>query len=122
MRKKLVVWLLLVLVDQASKNIASTRIPIYFNQGISFGWAVGVAEWLIVLALLLVFLDAWRRRFSGSDVLILAGGASNLLDRLIKGGVVDWIELGQLKFNVADVMIAGGVLWIILSFMRTTKS
>jgi signal peptidase II len=52
--------------------------------------------------------------------LVLAGAISNLLDRVVYGGVVDIIQLGGLShFNVADVSILAGAAVILLgSFQR----
>jgi len=53
--------------------------------------------------------------------LIAAGGIGNLIDRLARGGrVTDFLYLsaGPLHtgvFNVADIAITGGVLWLLLS-------
>ena len=46
-------------------------------------------------------------------VLIVAGGASNILDRVQLGYVRDPLVLGSLYFNVADICIAIGILWAI---------
>lgn len=55
----------------------------------------------------------------------LAGAISNLLDRLLYGGVVDFIvvSLGSV-FNIADMMIVGSILtWIItLSYGNRQKA
>ncbi len=50
---------------------------------------------------------------------ILSGGAGNLIDRLMRGYVVDWcnIKIGPLKhlvFNLADVFVAvGGFIYVL---------
>ncbi|MBS6153153.1 MAG: lipoprotein signal peptidase [Campylobacter gracilis] len=57
--------------------------------------------------------------------LMLAGGCSNLLDRFIRGGVVDyvawhkWFEFAV--FNFADVMIDLAVVIFIFQGLRTAK-
>lgn len=39
----------------------------------------------------------------------VAGASGNLLDRLVRGAVVDFIALGRWPvFNIADVAIVGG--------------
>lgn len=59
--------------------------------------------------------------------LIIAGGAGNLIDRIRNHGrVTDFIYLaaGPLHtgvFNVADMGITSGVIWLMLSWMFTKK-
>src|SRR5262245_1272940 len=82
-----------------------------------------------------LFVAAWflfrgRVQGRGDDValaLIVAGGAGNLVDRLRFGGYVTdflYLHAGPLHtgvFNVADMAITGGVLWLALAWvvMRT---
>ena len=53
--------------------------------------------------------------------LVLGGGLSNLIDRLLKGGVIiDFVEItvGPFKtaiFNVADLTILAGIIMLVLS-------
>jgi signal peptidase II len=71
---------------------------------------------LSVAALTVVAVMAWRRRSVSSSVervgfaLIAAGALGNVTDRLRRGYVVDFIHLQHWPvFNVADVLIVGGV-------------
>jgi signal peptidase II len=72
------------------------------------------------------FLLTGRVHGRGDDValaLIIAGGIGNLIDRLRYGGVVTdflYLHAGPLHtgvFNVADMAITGGVLWLALAWM-----
>jgi len=59
--------------------------------------------------------------------LVLAGGASNWIDRLVRGSVIDFMNIGvgPLRtgvFNVADVAIMAGVTFMVLSRLRPTRS
>ena len=49
--------------------------------------------------------------------LIISGGASNLIDRIARGYVVDYVELNYILpgivFNLADVFIVLGVILLI---------
>ena len=55
--------------------------------------------------------------------LLLGGGSSNLLDRLLRapgplrGGVVDWLKptLSSGSMNLADLSIAAGVLGLMIA-------
>lgn len=96
----------LVLLDQLTKIYADWR------------WLNTNNNELYILASLsvLVYL-IYVRRTRRDNILntkyyilttIMAGGASNLLDRLAFGGVRDVFMLGEVYFNVADIYVAGG--------------
>jgi signal peptidase II len=89
-------------------------------------FTVGVGVSLVVLATNLVYrntIELWR--FTGLS-LVLAGGASNLLDRLLRHGLVtDFIivRIGPFHtgvFNAADVLIIVGIAALVYSFWRPT--
>ena len=86
--------------------------------------AVGVALYLL-MAGRVVGLD------SVAVALIGAGGIGNLIDRLFRGGRVTdfifvsfgpewWMHTGV--FNVADMAITGGVIWLLISSFLPKKS
>lgn len=109
-------------VDQATKQWAMARGGVHFNAGVSFGWAAvvpghvltGVLEALVVVLGVLIglFWSSWSVSQRWAATLVLAGGVSNLLDRLYWGGVRDWLEVPGLgiRNNLADWMITMGVL------------
>jgi signal peptidase II len=79
----------------------------------------------IVLAMMAVL--ALRSRWNGwlltGACLVIAGGASNGIDRIIRGSVVDFMNvgIGPLRtgvFNVADVAIMAGIASITLARFR----
>jgi signal peptidase II len=79
----------------------------------------------VSIAVLLALGMLATRRVHGADAvavaLIAAGGIGNLIDRLTRDGrVTDFLYLsaGPLHtgvFNVADMAITGGVIWLLLS-------
>lgn len=79
---------------------------------------------LLTLALVLLF--AWRRRNSASFVeriafaLVTAGALGNVVDRVRRGYVIDFIHVSHWPvFNVADVIIAiGGIMLAIAGLRR----
>ncbi len=64
----------------------------------------------LVVVWLIIFLFFYRRPEAAKGA-ILIGGLSNILDRFMWGGVVDYIRLGIINLNLADLLISGGVLW-----------
>jgi signal peptidase II len=83
-----------------------------------------------VLLLLLVVVVAigrpWSRLALVGLALLFAGGASNLVDRAVRGSVIDFMNvgLGPLRtgiFNVADVAILAGVGLVVLANYRSRE-
>lgn len=78
---------------------------------------------LIALAVLAYLFYRWCRqpRLLWPLTLILAGAIGNFIDRLQNGYVVDMFELLFINFpvfNVADLCLTVGVLWIVVIFIR----
>jgi signal peptidase II len=96
------------------------------NEGIAFGLLDGIGAPLILLAaavfagLLVFFLLAGERDRLWLPVGLLAGGAAgNLLDRLLDGGVTDFVDPPAWPaFNLADVQITVGVVLLLLLYLR----
>ncbi len=85
------------------------------------GWALSaftIATAALVLGVLLRRRRAGWRDQAGS-VLIAAGAIGNGMDRIARGHVVDFIHVHFWPvFNVADVLIVGGVALLVLGRTR----
>lgn len=139
---------LVVVLDQLTKlwlvaslpyGMQKTLVPGFFdlvhtrNRGVAFGlfsqagsWSQGV---LLVLVVVLVGFVAWQLFLHRHSLpprvglsLILGGALGNLLDRLLRGEVVDFLDFyvtwgGRSyhwpAFNVADASITVGALWLL---------
>lgn len=95
-----------------------------YNRGVAFSMFAFLGEWLKWLQLIMiggiVGYFFWQRdmctTFPGG---ILIGAAlSNVFDRFLHGGVVDYVYwhcgFDFAVFNLADVLIDIGVLWLLL--------
>ena len=84
----------------------------------------------LLLGALIYLLKGSRTDLGGalSLALVVAGGCGNLLDRIFnQGRVIDFLNLGigPLRtgiFNLADVVISIGVLWLVLRSYRRHHS
>jgi len=89
---------------------------------------VGVSVMLLALLAYALFVRAGRAPFIFALALVLAGGASNLIDRFVNDGyVVDFINLGAGPirtgiFNIADVAITSGALLLLIQSWRRRQS
>ncbi|MFH0912114.1 MAG: signal peptidase II [Patescibacteria group bacterium] len=98
----------------------------YENPGIAFSlplpvpWAIG-----LVVALLLFLVGLlWQSRRTGwaysvGLILVISGGVSNLIDKIVLGFVRDFVSIGWLPvFNLADMLILVGIILVILGVGR----
>jgi signal peptidase II len=100
-----------------------------WNKGVNFGFLDGFdARWLLVAisVIVSVALMAWARRRSGwaltlASGAIIGGALGNAYDRIVYGAVADYINVSccaidnPYSFNVADVWIFGGAIFLVLS-------
>ena len=99
------------------------------NQGMAFSLLSGKQLFLIIatsIALIFVayglfFRSRGRYLQQAALLLILAGGIGNLIDRVLNGEVVDYINLLFMRFavfNFADICVCVGVaLWVLVIFL-----
>ena len=144
--KWLWISLAVIVMDQASKQIAEAQLtphqpvnllPFFdwyltYNTGAAFSLladAGGWQRWLftgiaIVISIVIV---QWIRKLPADETLtalslslILGGAIGNLIDRILLGHVIDYIQvwLGSYPFpafNIADAAISVGAALLILS-------
>jgi signal peptidase II len=78
---------------------------------------------IIVLLYELLFSEIRKEWLKASFLtFIIFGAISNILDRLKYGFVIDYLDLKYFTvFNLADVMIVGGVLGILLITIKSNR-
>lgn len=144
-----VIAFVVLTVDRLSKLVALNFFtePVYinkfltfdltFNRGISGGFlyfdhsgAFCVVSAAVSAILVIITIWTWRvYRQGGSiigQVLIIAGGFSNIVDRVLYGGVIDFISVSFNGWhwsilNIADIVINVGVLILIMQSFFTRK-
>lgn len=136
--------LLVVLLDQSSKQLIEASLLVYetlpvlpffnltlaYNEGAAFSFLSDQGGWqrwffaltaALVTALLSVWLSRLRneRLLAVSLSLVIGGALGNLIDRLTFGHVIDFLDLYYggyhwPAFNVADIAITLGVILLFL--------
>ena len=118
--------ILLFAVFVAFDQVAKALLPVFScNKGIA--WSIPVnagvfyfAWTAIIAALLLAFFKTKLFNQKFPFVLIFSGAVSNLADRIRFGCVVDYIDLKFWPiFNLADVYITLGVIFILTKFLKS---
>lgn len=142
---KLGIWcLILIVLDQLTKYFVHNysqetteiigrffRIEYSQNTGVAFGLPVPYTL-LIIGNIFLMGLIIWiiNKEFDleqpigrAALILILAGAIGNLIDRLTRGFVVDFIGIWSWpNFNLADAYISVGILLMIVFYGRIKRT
>lgn len=143
MLKNSLLFIILIAADLVTKYIAVSMLPLFgwwlipdygflttTNRGVAFGWWADNAVLLpvlLIILLLIFWLYFYRTNFSYQSkmaiTMILAGGISNLIDRLLDGTITDFIVLKfwPTSFNLADIFITVGVFYLLIEQFRKTK-
>lgn len=101
------------------------------NRGIAFGIGQGGAKIFALMTLLmiivaLIYIAFKFNKLKGLTVfgiaLVISGGIGNLIDRLFRGYVIDYIDFTEIVdfpiFNFADICIVVGVIIIGISYLK----
>lgn len=124
----------LIIIDQALKFwVEKTKffidigiIIFHFvkNTGASFGMLQGnntLFVWIsvIVLGLIMLNVNKIKKEHSIPVILLVSGLLGNLIDRVFRGFVVDFIDFKFWPvFNLADALIVIGVIWLIIVILK----
>ena len=140
------VWLIIlgiciILLDQITKAILigknTTVIPNVLNftytenTGVAFGIGSNnllfiIIVNIIVLGMIIKFIKEREEQVNFSIlislILILSGGIGNLIDRIVRGYVIDFIDLNVFNFpnfNIADISISIGIILLIFILCKS---
>ena len=150
--KWLWVSVVVLLADQCTKLLADAMLALYqpvelipyvalrkaYNSGAAFSFLADESGWqrwfFIVLAMVVIgVLVVWLRRLPAEEVrtrlalsLILGGAAGNVVDRLVYGYVIDFIDIYYASwhwpaFNIADAAISVGAFLLLLDAFQGGK-
>lgn len=135
----IVITIVIILLDQLTKilmiNKQLTIIPNLLeftyteNTGVAFGIANSKIFLIILLSILIlgIIVKFIKETQTDKNILlslyfIIAGGISNLIDRIFRGYVIDFIDINILNFpnfNIADICITLGVFVLIFIIAKS---
>lgn len=111
---------LVLVVDRILKTSIELKVV---NPGVALGLSVYeifiVASFVVISAIWIYLLIKQKQKTLAYLLgLVVFASFSNLLDRMFLGGVVDYIQVARLWFNLADaVIVFGGVAILINIFV-----
>lgn len=99
------------------------RLKLTHNTGAAFSILEGSNFLLVILTIAIIsFLVYYLKRSPGERLplsFVLGGAFGNLVDRLIHGSVVDFIDIWIWPvFNFADIAITLGVIYLIYGLIK----
>lgn len=134
----MILTIILVIIDQLSKILISKsgvqitliknllELTYVENRGMVFGVAqgsvhiMGIISLIVCIALAIYIFKLKRdgQKIEISLYLILAGGIGNMIDRLFRGYVIDFIDTPFIAtFNLADSFVVIGVILLIIIYI-----
>lgn len=119
-KRKVIFGLGIILLDQLIKFIVLPNGLTLINKGVFFGLkpAITLTFFGILGFLGMMGILGKKYNFPWSLILVMAGGISNLIDRIFKGGVVDFIDIKVIPvFNIADIAICVGTAFFLIDFI-----
>ena len=140
----IIISMILIIIDQTSKIVVKNfvdkdieiipnilNITKLENEGVAFGinsnnnlGNIGLC--LIILIFIINYMISQKDRLKKTSIIflsmIISGGISNILDRIFKGAVFDFIKIGENfpVFNIADIFIVLGWLLFLINFAKET--
>jgi len=151
-RQAFLLWLglssFLLILDQLTKVIAKNSLfegvsqpvtsflnwTLVYNSGAAFSFLAQAGGWQrwfftgvgIIAALIMIWLirkNAHQTIFSLALSLVLSGAIGNVIDRIIYGAVVDFVDVHYIgwhwpAFNIADSAITIGVILLIVDEIK----
>lgn len=121
-------FLFALILDQITKHIASFQGLVVINSGVSFGLFSGFLLTLVLIAVFVVFYQwscpRWQKPYPILTGLFLGGAMSNIVDRLVLGGVRDFLPVPFIAIsnNLADYFIVGALTVILFREISDASS
>lgn len=134
--------ILLIIIDQASKILVTNILEgnsvgnekfgfeITSNTGMALGFNDGSngKNIFVTISILFVIVTFVKNQIEQIDIktsvalaFVMSGGISNLIDRIFRGAVFDFIRVYQITFNIADAVIMIGWLLLVIFLVDYTR-
>ncbi len=137
----IIVVAILLIIDQTSKILVSSFVKqpigneyigleVTNNTGLAFGFNEGntknifimIGVIIIIIKFVINQIEQIDSKTAISISMALAGGIGNLIDRIFRGSVLDFIKIYKFPiFNFADICVVMGWILIIIFLIDYTR-
>ena len=124
-------WATAALLPVGSMDVLPGVVELRYclNDGMAFsmlagkqGLLIGMTSVMLLAVLIMLFVRKMPLTERAAWTLVLGGGVGNLIDRVLNGVVVDYINVLFMRFaifNFADICACVGVgLWVLVIFLE----
>lgn len=114
-----------ITIDQISKFVAH---DIILNTGVSFGLFPSSLLTIMLIGVLITIAFKFGRLFYASSPsvtgIFFGGSVSNIIDRLVYGGVRDFLPVPffEIRNNLADWAIILALMWLFFRMQKSSDS
>ena len=133
--KNYIIGIFIILADQISKifftNANIVIIPgilkFSYTQNTGAAFSIGTINVVMILSLVITIVFIFLAKKHNSKyklpyTLIIAGSIGNLIDRFFRGYVVDFISILKFPiFNIADISITIGIVFLVFKILKKVK-
>ena len=127
-------WATAALLPVGSMDVLPGVVELRYclNDGMAFsmlagkqGLLIGMTSVMLLAVLIMLFVRKMPLTERAAWTLVLGGGVGNLIDRVLNGVVVDYINVLFMRFaifNFADICVCVGVaLWVLVIFLEEVQ-
>ena len=127
-------WATAALLPVGSMDVLPGVVELRYclNDGMAFsmlagkqGLLIGMTSVMLLAVLIMLFVRKMPLTERAAWTLVLGGGVGNLVDRVLNGVVVDYINVLFMRFaifNFADICVCVGVaLWVLVIFLEEVQ-
>lgn len=129
-KKNYIIALFIIILDQLTKYLVINKsiiiIPNFLNitytQNTGGAFGIGRINFILIISIIIiigiiVFLIKEKKKITNyiPFILLLSGSIGNLIDRIFRGYVIDFIDVNIFNFpnfNIADICITLGIFFI----------
>lgn len=131
-----IIGIIILIIDQITKVVMINKnisiIPNFLNFTYTknFGGAFGIGSKYIVLIIsiliiigIIIYIVKYKEKIKNylPYTLIIWGSIGNLIDRIVRGYVIDFIDVNLFNFpnfNISDISIVLGVILIVYKIIK----
>ena len=119
-----------ILVINKKISIISNFLEFNYTENVAGAFGIGTRHMVLLLSIIIIiglitFIIKEKKniKYYTPFILILSGSLGNLIDRIFRGYVIDFIDINVLNFpnfNISDICITSGMMLLLIYYCKKT--